>query len=35
LFDDGEAPLLARIALPDRTLAGLINALSRETDGKR
>ena len=35
LFDDHETPLLARIALPDRTLAGLIDALSREADGHR
>ena len=28
LFDEREAPLLSHIALPDRTLAGLIDALS-------
>ncbi|HEY3912821.1 MAG TPA: hypothetical protein VGM07_23455 [Stellaceae bacterium] len=32
LFDDREAPLLGRIVLPDRTLAGLIDALSREPE---
>jgi hypothetical protein len=35
LFDDREAPLLSRIVLPDRTLAGLIDALSREADSRR
>jgi hypothetical protein len=35
LFDDREAPLLGQIALPDRTLAGLIDALSREGDSRR
>jgi hypothetical protein len=28
LFDEREVPLLSHIALPDRTLAGLIDALS-------
>lgn len=35
LFDEREAPLLAHIELPDRTLAGLIDALSREAGSKR
>jgi hypothetical protein len=35
LFDDREAPLLGRITLPDRTLAELIDALSREAEGRR
>lgn len=35
LFDDSEAPLLSRISLPDRTLAGLIDALSRESESRR
>ncbi len=35
LFDEREAPLLDRIALPDKTLAGLIDALSREPDSRR
>ena len=35
LFDDREAPLLARVVLPDRTLTGLIDALSREADSHR
>jgi hypothetical protein len=35
LFDDREAPLLRRIVLPDRTLAGVIDELSRETESRR
>jgi hypothetical protein len=35
LFDDREAPLLGRITLSDRTLAGLIDALSREAVTRR
>ncbi len=35
LFDDREAPLLGRIVLPDRTLAGFIDALSREAGSRR
>ena len=35
LFDANEAPLLSQIALPDRTLAGLIDALSREAGSRR
>jgi hypothetical protein len=33
--DERETPLLARIALPDKTLAGLIDALSREPGSQR
>jgi hypothetical protein len=35
LFDEREAPLLSHIALPDRTLAGLIDALSRAASSRR
>jgi hypothetical protein len=35
LFDENEAPLLNQIALPDRTLAGLVDALSREAENHR
>src|SRR5205807_1887259 len=35
LFDEREAPLLSRIALPDQMLARLIDALSREADTRR
>jgi hypothetical protein len=35
LFDERETPLLGRVALPDRTLAGLIDALSRESGSRR
>jgi hypothetical protein len=35
LFDEREAPLLSHVALPDRTLAGLIDAPSREASSRR
>jgi hypothetical protein len=35
LFDEREVPLLSHIALPDRTLAGLIDAPSREASSRR
>ncbi|MGH7114206.1 MAG: Eco57I restriction-modification methylase domain-containing protein, partial [Stellaceae bacterium] len=35
LFDERETPLLGQIALPDHTLAALIDALSRESGAKR
>jgi hypothetical protein len=35
LFDERKVPLLSHIALPDRTLAGLIDSPSREASSRR